>query len=88
MNVRHKPYEIKETPEFLRQVSRLCGSVGKWDEIKTYLDLYLARNPSVGHSIENTNCYGISMSTKLPMTLYYSVDDSRQVITYLEIHRV
>ena len=39
-------YELREGPLFLASVHRRIHSVREWDEIRTYLDIALAQDPT------------------------------------------
>jgi hypothetical protein len=73
-------YEVIEIDDFTAQASKYLGSVRGWDEIKEFIDQYLARNPKVGRKIPNANLYGLSLLTNPPLTIYYSVDDIKKQI--------
>ncbi len=79
---------VVESQAFTQQASRLLGSIGRWDEIKEFIDQHLARNPKVGHHIERTKLYGISLLTTPALTLFYEVDDSESVIRLVELREL
>jgi hypothetical protein len=82
------PYGVDETGVFITQASVIFGSTGKWDEKKRFIDLYLARDPSVGHRVPGTNLYALIIFTP-PCVLFYTYDILTQGrISLVEIHKI
>lgn len=70
----------------MEQVRLLAGSIDRWDEIKSAIDLDLARNPfEAGHLIPETALYAVTILSDPPLTLYYTADKQEKVITLVEV---
>ena len=73
-------YSIAETDRFQREVSRITGTVRRWDEIKESVDWVLARYPHAGQQINETGVWAIPVEFVPSMTVYYTINyDDRQV---------
>ncbi len=72
------PFSIIEDDEFLAQARRVSGSIRAWDEIREFIDLYIARDPiEAGHKIPGTSLYVIKLNSIPPHILLYEVDVRR-----------
>ena len=68
-------YDVVEWPGFEEAAILALGSFGRWEAVKEYLDLFIARDPKVGHLIPGTNLYALSLETNPPCTIFYSIED-------------
>ncbi len=81
-------YGVEESEGFLASISNIIGSVRRWDEIKETIDLDLARDPYVGQEIPGTALRAVTILSQPPLTLYYSVDETRRVLTLVGAYRL
>lgn len=73
-------YSIVETDRFQQEVSRITGTVRRWDEIKDSVDWILARYPHAGQQINETGVWAMPLESDPLMTVYYTINyDDRQV---------
>lgn len=82
--LRAQPYGVSEPEEFQRQVAELFSTFPEWDEVKQAIDLDLARDPDSFEFIgmyEGQAWRAVTLLTRPPTTLVFSVDDSEQRIT-------
>jgi len=76
------PYwQVVETEEFLNDVSEFMEGFERWDEIKEALDIFLARSPTDFPRVPQTDYYAVSIPSKPPRTVYFTVDVTRHRIT-------
>ncbi|HXN05590.1 MAG TPA: hypothetical protein VN944_00835 [Nitrospiria bacterium] len=78
-------YTVIEGNNFSQQLPLFIESIKKWDEIKSSIDLDLARNPFLARKIPNTELYVLTLRTNPPLTIYFSIERDKQEITLLEI---
>ena len=68
-------YGVDESPGFEEAAILVLGSFGRWEQIKDYIDQYIAREPRVGERVPRTNLYALSLETNPPCTIFYSIDN-------------
>ncbi|MGB8262705.1 MAG: hypothetical protein WCF70_02270, partial [Dehalococcoidales bacterium] len=62
--------------------------IKQWDEIKEFIDGYLAREPHLGQNIPNTELYAVTILTNPQLTLYYTVKDDLGEITLVDLLQI
>jgi hypothetical protein len=55
----------------------LVGTVRRWDEIAETLMLDLALAPHSFEAVPGTGFYAVGLNTIPPLTVYFTVDDSK-----------
>ena len=48
------PYDVAEWPEFGDAAIRVLGSFELWEELKSYIEIYIARDPRIGERVPGT----------------------------------
>gem|GEM_PF-4136006 len=74
-------FDLEETPTFLEDIERLAGSVQQWDEIRSAIDWALATDPRIGRQIARTDVWALPLESHPLITVYYTVDERRRVVT-------
>ena len=78
-------YSIVETPEFLRRVEEILGSVERWDDAKWARDWTLERNPRVAQYIADDDTWALMYQTSPPIVVYYRIDEDLRLVTVLDV---
>lgn len=75
-----RPYGVITTPRFDAQLALLVEDIRRWDEAFQAIDLDLARQPRWAQRIPSTDLYAVIVRLAPPRTVYYTIDDEREVI--------
>lgn len=76
MNSRHRvPYDLAEWPEFQDAAIRVFGSVELWDEIKEFIEIYIAREPRIGERVPGTSVYAWTIPINPYCTILYTIEN-------------
>ena len=78
----NRPFEIIEPEDFLSQVQSRLGDLRAWDEIKSFFELFVARDPYLFEAIPGTDWRAVVVLTDPPSTLYFSVNETAEVIVF------
>ncbi|MCC6488235.1 MAG: hypothetical protein IT364_12115 [Candidatus Hydrogenedentes bacterium] len=81
-----KPYGVVESDRFTAHLSFMLPVVfARWEEIKETLDLDLALSPRAFEAIPGTGLYAVGLRTNPALTVYFSVDDEKELIVLEDI---
>ena len=76
MNSRRRPLPMCENgPDSKIKRIRAFGSFGRWELVKEFIELHIARDPRIGQNIPGTPLYAWSLATYPRCTIYYTIDD-------------
>jgi hypothetical protein len=67
-------YDVQEWPGFEEKAIEVIGSFGRWEMVKEYIEIYIAREPRIGWAIPGTNLRGLNISSPNVM-IYYTIDN-------------
>jgi hypothetical protein len=82
-------FTIIENEGFAERAVAVLGAYWIWEDVKEFIDLYLARNPkTAGKLIPGTEVYLISLDITPETAIFYSVDSRRRTVTLLEIYGI
>ncbi|NQW21883.1 MAG: hypothetical protein HQ475_00400 [SAR202 cluster bacterium] len=68
------PFDVAEWPEFGDAAIRVLGSIELWDEIKSFIDIYIARDPHVGERVPGTSVWAWTIPINPYCTILYSIE--------------
>jgi len=76
MNSRRRYYyDVQESEGFEEKAIQVFGSFGRWELVKEFIEVHIAREPTIGHLIPGTRLRALSLETNPPSTIYYSIDN-------------
>jgi hypothetical protein len=67
-------YDVQEWFGFEERAERVFGSFGRWEKVKEYIELYIAKDPHIGRPIPGTDLRALSITNPIA-TIYYTVDN-------------
>jgi hypothetical protein len=84
------PTIIIEADGFTEKAITIFGPYSKWEEIKDFIDIYIARDPrGAGKLVPGTTVYRLKLNTTPSTLIYYHVDAANEDrVTLLEIFAV
>lgn len=69
------PYDVAEWPEFGDAAIRVLGSFELWEELKSYIEIYIARDPRIGERVPGTAVWAWTIPINPYCTILYSIEN-------------
>lgn len=73
---RNIPYDVQEWPGFEEKAIQVFGSFGRWELVKEFIELHVAREPRIGRLIPGTSWRALTITNPIT-TIYYTIDNEK-----------
>ena len=83
---RHPPFHVIESEEYTEQFAQLISSPKLRDDLQQTFDLDLPLDPGLFQIVPGTKVSAVTLACTPPLTLYFTIDRKKRIITLLEIH--
>ena len=70
------PYDVQEETGFEEKAIQVFGSFGRWELVKEFIELHVAREPRIGRLIPGTSWRALSITNPIA-TIYYTIDNEQ-----------